>query len=376
MMKKLSVLMFLATLFFFNCSSPNVESPISEISVEFPTSEKLELKFFNKYNALSQIEDCFVDDSVLWVVSNHEDHFGYCFDLTTGAQLSVIGMKGKASYEFNGVNKILLSGDSIQFHTDRDVIKTFAKKDIIEDQQMDQRKFSSTPPLDTIFVCEKIKLPNGSVLATMCGAKFGRIPSDEASFRRSSALELNKQMVAVLDSKEVNSYKTIHYEKFNITEGDSGIEDLDFKIKHTFALSHIGLKSNDMAVFSLERQFLLYTFDLNSRKVVKEKSYANLLADQFSIVNDRRLRNLNMKCNDNYIVCYVNGYLSKEDKESKTLKNAIFVFDWDLNPIKKFDLPCSGGSRDPYFISEDCQAVYFYKMEEDGLTLSKADLNY
>lgn len=89
-----------------------------------------------------------------------------------------------------------------------------------------------------------------------------------------------------------------------------------------------------------------------------------------------RLGNFNMKCNDKYILCCVSGYLSKEDKEAKIVKKAILVFDWDLNPIKKFDLPSSDKNRNTYFISEDCKTVYSWKMEEKGLVLSKSDLNY
>ena len=80
-----------------------------------------------------------------------------------------------------------------------------------------------------------------------------------------------------------------------------------------------------------------------------------------------------MKTNDKYILCLVRGYFSEADKESMQNKRAIFVFDWDLNPIKKFDLPYR--EKGYYTVSNDGSAVYFRESSEDGLSLYKADLN-
>ncbi len=55
------------------------------------------------------------------------------------------------------------------------------------------------------------------------------------------------------------------------------------------------------------------------------------------------------------------------------MKEAIFVFDWQLNPIKKFDLPDRKNGY--YGLSNNGRSVYFCEFNEDGLTLYKADLN-
>ena len=73
------------------------------------------------------------------------------------------------------------------------------------------------------------------------------------------------------------------------------------------------------------------------------------------------------------ILCDVKGYFSEEDKDSKLMKEAIFVFDWQLNPIKKFDLPDRKNGY--YGLSNNGRSVYFCEFNEDGLTLYKADLN-
>lgn len=80
-----------------------------------------------------------------------------------------------------------------------------------------------------------------------------------------------------------------------------------------------------------------------------------------------------MKVSDENILCMVSGYLSEENKKLGLLKDAIFAFDWDLNPVKKFDLP--NRKNGYYTISKDCKSVYFCEFNEDGLTLHKADLN-
>lgn len=70
------------------------------------------------------------------------------------------------------------------------------------------------------------------------------------------------------------------------------------------------------------------------REEVRSKTFASL-----NTMNEKHIGIESMKLNDKYILCDVKGYFSEEDKDSKLMKEAIFVFDWQLNPIKKFDLP-------------------------------------
>lgn len=90
--------------------------------------------------------------------------------------------------------------------------------------------------------------------------------------------------------------------------------------------------------------------------------------------NDRRLSIGIMKTNDKYILCTAYGYFSEEDKDAKLSKGAVFVFDWELNPIKKFALPDNLHAF--YSISNNCKSIHYCESKEDGLTLYKADLNY
>ena len=73
------------------------------------------------------------------------------------------------------------------------------------------------------------------------------------------------------------------------------------------------------------------------------------------------------------IICSVRGFFNEKDEELRQFSEAIFVFDWELNPIKKFDLPYRKNGY--YTVSNDGSAVYFRESNEDGLSLYKADLN-
>lgn len=134
-----------------------------------------------------------------------------------------------------------------------------------------------------------------------------------------------------------------------------------------------------MAVFAASDQFILYTLAVDSGLVVNEKRYTPILRTEeemsFATTNDMSLSVRAMKANDKYIVCKVEGFLSKEDKEIELRKEAIFVFDWNLKPIKKFELPDPEGKIGYYTVSNDCKSVYFCEYHEDGITLYKADLS-
>lgn len=369
-------LLLLIGISFFSCTSTvkNQTVPIFNIDTDFPITENLEFKPFNKYNILNA-GFCMIDDSILWHFEEGEYNFGSCYNLHTGEKLSTIVSKGRAANEliqFDGFNIV---GDSLLLYTDRNrTIKAFSKKDIIDNVPMGERQFSVTTAPDSIWVSQMTKLSDGSVLATIQPALF-------EYQKNANRNEINQKSVVIFNNAEAKSYETIKYESFDLgkTKGTELTEnDL---IKSSYSNSHIGIKGNDMAVFSVSDQFILYTFDLKSGNVINEKIYTkmqrNVEADKsfvsFETVNERKVRTNSIKTSNKYIACAVQGYFSDEDKESKLYKEAIFVFDWELNPIKKFDLPKRKNGY--YTISNDCKSVYFCEFNEEGLTLYKADLN-
>ena len=79
------LLLLLIGIFFFSCNSTvkNQIIPISNIDTDFPVTEKLEFKPFNKFDIFER-GFCMIDDSILWSVEENEDNFGFCYDLNTG----------------------------------------------------------------------------------------------------------------------------------------------------------------------------------------------------------------------------------------------------------------------------------------------------
>lgn len=372
MKKKTRFLLLLIGISFFSCNNAVKKSitPISNIGSDFPITEKLEFKPFNKYNIFER-GFYVIDDSTLWHFKNGKRDFGSCYDLNTGKKLSVIASRGNAANELVELEWFNMVGDSILFYIGQNTIKTSAKKDIIDNIPMEDRKFSVVTAPDSIFVSQMTKLPNGSVLATIRPAIN--------KFEKEKINETNKKSIAIFNNNEVKSYETIKYDSFDIEEATSKQIDANDLIKWTYAQGFIAIKNNNMAVFSALNQFILYTLDLNSGNMVNEKRYTKIQRDgdeiSFTTTNDMLLNIRAMKVNDKYILCQVSGYFNEEDKNSGLQKEAIFVFDWDLNPVKKFELPDPEDKKGYYTISNDCNSVYFCESNDEGLTLHKADLN-
>lgn len=376
MKTKTQFLLLLISISFFSCNSAikNQATSISDIDTDFPITEELEFTPFNKFDIL-EIGGCMIDDSILWFVRREEndDDFGSCYNLNIGEKLSIIASKGRAANELIELEDFQIIGDSVQFYAYPNIIKTFAKKEIIANVPMGERKFSVTIVPDSIWVRRMVKLPNGSVLATIMPAL--------SEFEQAKMNEFNQKSVAIFNNKEANSYETINYESFDLGKAKGMELSANDLIKCAYADGCIAIKDNDMAVFSVSHQFILYTFDINSGNVVKEKRYTKIQREEvrdetstsLSTTNDRELEINNIKTNDNYILCDVRESFFDEDKESKQYKEAIFVFDWDLNPVRKFDLP--NRKNGCYRLSNDGSSVYFCEFSEDGLILHKANLN-
>lgn len=373
MKTKAHVLLLLISISFFSCNNTvkNQVNSISNIDRDFPITEKLDFKPFGKYDILTEAT-FMMEDSILWLFNPAKTNIlGACYNLNTGEKLSIIASKGRAANELTELEDFQITGDSVVLYGNHNTIKTFAKKDIINNVPMGERKFSVITVPDSLQVRRMIKLPNGSILAT--------IMPDFTDYEKTSPF--NKKSVAILNNKEANLYQTINYESFDIKKAKDMELPANDLIKCAYADGSVKIKDNDMAVFSVNDQFILYTFDLKSGNVVNEKRYTKMQREasrdktfiSLKTINDRRIKIETIQTNDNYILCSVRGYFSEEDKDLKQYKEAIFIFDWDLNPIKKFDLP--NRKKGYYITSNDCSSVYFCEFTEDGLALHKAILN-
>lgn len=231
---------------------------------------------------------------------------------------------------------------------------------------MSERKFSVVNAPDTIRAEQMIKLPNGSILATL---KYNRHKSYKGKRYRS-----NENSIVIFNNKKADFYQTIDYDSFSLRQARGQELEANNIIKDSYGNGSIALRGNDLAVFSLNSQFILYTFDLNKGKVLNEKRYTKMERGnnegQCGSSNELDMAVISIKSSDKYIFCKVRGYFGEKGDRLK-LGYAIFVFDWNLKPIKRFDL----GGVDTFSISNDCHSIYSSQYTNEGLTLYKADFN-
>ena len=376
-MERTLILLFLFGAVFFSCkNAPKSEggtangNAASGLDKDFPVVEGLKFESFNKFKISQEIGGSVVDGNVLWHFEEGEDNFGCCYDLNTGNQLSVIASRGDAANELTSVEWFNMTGDSVAFCQEDGVVKTFAKKDIVEDVPMGDRKCSTWKAPDDVLVFQTVKLPGGAVFATIRPAVF--------KFEKAKANADREETIAVFGAGTPRMYETINYDSFDLSRG--GRDELPAKdlLRWTYAQGCVAAKDDNMVALSASDQFILYTFDVNTGKVVNEKRYSEVERDggkmSFRTTNENKLSVMDIKVNDRYIVCEVDGYLTSGDKETKKMGKALFVFDWNLKPVKRYDLPVRVDGY--YRVANDCSAVYFCKQHSRyGLTLYKADLN-
>lgn len=364
--------------------------PLSSINSDFTVIEKVELKPFKKYDGLKAWYTWIIDGSMMYVIESDPWHdLGYCYDFNTGKKLSVLAKLGKAPYELSESiwdHTIHVTKDFIVFVPAKTTlkmvsrkyipvreneIKVFAKKDIINNVPMKDRKVVIPTFPDSVWVEQATILPNGAIVALMPPPlpNFQKLEKDIQT-------GMEKKTVMVLGQKRVTYHETLSGDGFP----DYGMLSTPtpyISMKRANANGLFRTRGNDMAVFAVNGQFLLYTFDFNSGKVKNVKRYTKILPMNGGndVCNDMELRVESLEVTDNHIFCLVNGCFSEADKQSKIERSAIFVFDWNLKPIKKFELPAL--AKGHYTIPMDGSAVYFKQVDKENkenTLLYKADL--
>lgn len=349
------------------------EGLISDLGKDFPVVEKLKFESFNKYEIGVEIGGSVVDGNVLWHFESGEDNkdFGWCYNLNTGEKLGVLALRGEGKNDLMAGEWFQMAGDSVTLYQDRGTMKIFAKKDIVGGMPVEERNGSMWKAPEGILISQAVKLPDGTVLATVRPPMF--------EFELAQGNELNQKTIVLFGKGGTKAYDVIDYDSFDLgkaTEAELSAEDL---LRWNYAQGCVAVKDDSTVVFSVDGQFILYTWDVNTGKTLAEKRYTKAERDggEMSLVttNENKLSIQSVTASDRYIVCDVTGYFSDEAKEAKKAGRALFVFDWDLEPVKRFDLALRD-EEGYYRVATDCSAVYFCKQSgEHELTLYKADLN-
>lgn len=83
-----------------------------------------------------------------------------------------------------------------------------------------------------------------------------------------------------------------------------------------------------------------------------------------STINEKQIEIESMQTNDKYIICSVRGFFSEKDKDLRQYSKAIFIFDWDLNPIKSMIYPIKKMAITLYLmIVNQCISVSLPRMD-------------
>ncbi len=367
-MKTLLLLLFTTFLALPSCKEE--EDPRLALDTDFPKSEQIDFKKVNTYNQLFE-GMISIKDSVIWCMTFGASavELGSCYNINSGEKISTIITKGKANYEIVRDSPVLdFIEDSVQFSTSKTgEIKTFAIKDIVEDKPIGSRDFSITQVPDSIHAYRIHKLPNNTTLATILPKYYYNLSEDDS--------EINKGSVLVYKNNSAVSYQSIPYDSFNIK--DKQIDDINTtysKIKLAYTNGKIKSKDNKTAVFTVADQFILYTFDIEGGKVLKEKRYSKFNPKNPELRNDIYLSINRIETSNNHIVCIVSDRYKPEGSSKSIFRETVYIFDWDLNPIKRIELP-STKSDEQYLIDSDCKAIFRIKFSEEGMILHRADLN-
>lgn len=378
MRKNLKVTLFLSLLLMLGCNSGAKKNQVihtSDVYEDFPKSEKLNFELFNKFDIAADVSPCYIDDSVLWFFDYSDPNtLGSCYDMNTGKKLSTIGGIGRAGYEFTQFpHSIIISNNTVQFYTQRKDLKVFSKKDIVENVPMGERKYSVDYFPDSLAISMVLKLENGDILASI---EPNPAPDQNTLYAQ---CKLNNRDILILNDKEANSYDLINYESFENGNEETpesgewfGTKD---KIKYSLCNGFIMARDNDLAVFTLFNQFAFNTFDIKNKKALKERRYTDIKESKdrnCGTSNDLGLSIEYGVSNDKYIMFFVSGYFSKEDKINKIRKQAIFSFDWDLHPVKRYDLPKVNPMNSIFIVANDASAIYLFEYKETELVLHKA----
>lgn len=366
-LKKLLLVIILLTVSGCTNTPSNYQAfPLSDLQTDFPQTDTLNFEKVNTYNIFSHnaIE---VSDSTLWTFNMGGDEIGYCYDLNTGKEISTIASFGRAKNELdNDYSSINIGRDSIFFFYEGEkMIKSFSMKDIKNNVPLGERRPTITHIPDSLNATLINKLPNGAFLMTL------------SPILRHGKQDFNPYSLALVHNNEIRTYATINFNSYNLVMDKENPLSANEFIKANYAYGEISTKNNNMAVLSVNNQVILYTLNLLNGKVMNEKRYTEMKCETngYTSNNDLELSITNIDSNDKYIFCIIKGYMNKKDKDNKEIekrKQMLLIFDWQLNPIKKYELPYESIC---FFPIDNTTYIYQNVSNSEGATLYKAKIN-
>lgn len=357
-------LFLLVVIFLIGCgpSIKHIDGIVSNIEKDFPVTEKLD---FHKFAGFPITETGFsvIKDSTLWLMSFESNNtVGTCYHLYNGEKIADVAFMGRAQNEISSLDIFQILDDVVAIQSGY-LLKMFDTQQILDNVPMEDRHVSIVNVPDSMPCRYMWKLPNStSVIATL-----------DVEMRGAN-LSVSKIPMIVLDGKNIRSFQTFDTDSFGWDVDDDTKKAALKLVQREFAQGEMVFRKDSVGAHFMNGQFVFYTFDVNQGTVLNEKRYTEVGCsdDGSRLTNEQGLSVVWAKASSQHIVCLVKGYLTTADREAKLSKTALYVFDWNLNPLKKFDL--SPIERGYYVVDEELKNVYSCEFDEGGLTLNKAPL--
>ena len=348
--------LILILLFIVSCTSNSKQDGIiiHDLDKDFPTTENISFSPIQSFEIMSQILNFAVKDSSMFMLERNTNDFGHCYNINSGKVISTLIGKGRAQNEMANVIGIELHGDSIMFKPSffLERIKIFATKDILT-KPMGDRK------------CSTVEIPD-----SLTSFNFIRIEKDKLFGLYENRFDDRNEIFFTLDDKGASLFGEIKKELFEDELSNSDMRS------HTNNELFINYKNKIVA--SRGNGLLLEVIDVNNNttdfsryynkiKVKTKGAYTSISAtgalSAFSLID--------ISCDAKNIYCLSHEGINDEDEFGLF----VYVFDWELNPVKKYELQSShSDTYCQYYLSEDGKSIYYLTIEDEKQELFMAEI--
>lgn len=337
-MKKITLLISLFIIG-YSCSSEQKTDVIKDIDFDFPTTDTITFNPLKTFNIASDVKSIHVKDSVLFVLENNNDNLGYCYSINSGEKISTILNKGRAANEQIDPF-VFFTKDSIQFIDMNTIssrlIKTFSLDDIIS-KPISERTFSVTHfTQDTLSLYFYVKIGNETIFGT--NAKSEK-DSDMCYF--------------IFNPEKVFSFGKYEKEIFDSKES------YDCKSQGSILMfSHIRL-SGDKVIVAYQFGMGLNVIDTDKKAITKERYYNKFKCNEDGFTPIFKYKCKTIECDDENIYYFTRNIMDDDEYMN------ILVFDWELNPIKRYAIKCNRND----FMSYKDKTLYLMTQGEETMEL-------
>lgn len=318
---------------------------MSNLLTDFPKSEELTKVSESQISELYAPNEFILKDSLLFVFEQGDNFFIRCININTKKELARIN-KGNANNEMTNVGTMALYGnDSLTAIDFGNTVKTFSIKDMISGQ-----------PFTASVIMPTKNVPSFSFVRT----------NDDEYFCSGQNDSLNNYFIIKGDKLEA----------FGKENNELSILDKSIDISPMLLWAR-ELKSNkeqEKAISATRLGLLFEVIDLKKKCVDAHKYYEKInfkMGSQGIEVAPITMRNIFCSKDNIFIILAEQTSPTGESYRTAKFNYSMLTFDWELNPLKKYNLNTPSQSR--FYVSSDGEnlMVLSTEDEEKGYLLTK-----